>query len=349
MMLGAVGLAPDEERLYRLMLDDPHADVAELCAQSGWPEARVRKGLDGLARLSLLRPSGDKPGELTLVSPQIGLVSLLDRREADLAARQKEILESRVAVAEMLSRYLDTHPPVDHPDAEQLVGIDQIRARIEELVASCECEVMSFSPGGPQTAENMAQSKPLDGVLLGRGVQMRTIYLDSVRNDPRSVEYATWLAENGGQVRTVPALPLRMIIMDRKVAVAAVNPEHSDVGALVLHSPGLVLGFCELFQTTWAKASPFGAAPSRNRHGLTPQERAILELLAQGLTDEVVARRMGVSVRTGRRITAELMVRLGVRSRFQAGIRIAQLGWLDSSATPDGGGAPAEGAPENAG
>ena len=36
--------------------------------------------------------------------------------------------------------------------------------------------------------------------------------------------------------------------------------------------------------------------------GLNSQERAIITLLAQGHTDEVIARKLGVSVRTSRRI-----------------------------------------------
>jgi DNA-binding NarL/FixJ family response regulator len=53
-----------------------------------------------------------------------------------------------------------------------------------------------------------------------------------------------------------------------------------------------------------------------------------LKLPAQGLTDEAAAARLGVSHRTARRMMAELMERLGARSRFEAGLRAAQRGWL---------------------
>jgi len=42
----------------------------------------------------------------------------------------------------------------------------------------------------------------------------------------------------------------------------------------------------------------------------------------------VIARKLGVSVRTSRRITAELTQRLGARSRFQAGARAVERGWI---------------------
>ncbi|WP_247597705.1 LuxR C-terminal-related transcriptional regulator [Streptomyces sp. RKND-216] len=54
----------------------------------------------------------------------------------------------------------------------------------------------------------------------------------------------------------------------------------------------------------------------------------MLDLLTEGMTDEAVARQLGVSVRTTRRITAELMQRLGARSRFEAGVLAAGRGWV---------------------
>jgi DNA-binding NarL/FixJ family response regulator len=64
---------------------------------------------------------------------------------------------------------------------------------------------------------------------------------------------------------------------------------------------------------------------------MPPQERAVLRMLAQGYTDEAIAKRLGVSPRTARRIAANLMERLDARSRFEAGVHAVQDGWLPSS------------------
>ena len=56
----------------------------------------------------------------------------------------------------------------------------------------------------------------------------------------------------------------------------------------------------------------------------------MLRLLAGGLTDEMIARRLGVSVRTARRAASDLLSRLGARSRFQAGARAVAREWLDA-------------------
>ncbi|WP_155354621.1 LuxR C-terminal-related transcriptional regulator [Acrocarpospora macrocephala] len=51
-------------------------------------------------------------------------------------------------------------------------------------------------------------------------------------------------------------------------------------------------------------------------------------MLLEGQTDEGAARRLGLSLRTVRRSMSSLMTRLGARSRFQAGARAVQRGWL---------------------
>jgi DNA-binding NarL/FixJ family response regulator len=60
----------------------------------------------------------------------------------------------------------------------------------------------------------------------------------------------------------------------------------------------------------------------------TASELLLLRLLADGSKDEAAARALGVSVRTVRRMVADLMRRLDARSRFQAGILAQRRGWL---------------------
>lgn len=52
-------------------------------------------------------------------------------------------------------------------------------------------------------------------------------------------------------------------------------------------------------------------------------------MLAGGLTDEAMARKLGLSERTVRRLVSEPTERLGAASRFQAGVCAVRLGWLD--------------------
>ncbi len=327
-MLGTLGLDAASEAVYRSMLAHPQDGVAELVHRLELPESAVRQALDTLSELSLLRPSHDRQGELRAVSPDVGMELLMARQQADLAAQQLRIEASRAAAAQLIAEYADLRPASTHPGVEHLVGLDQIRDRLAGIGRNIRDETMTFAPGGGHTPEDIAAARPLDQDLLDRGIRMRTVYLDSVRNSPATVEYVNWLAEQGGQVRTVPALPTRMIITDRSTAVIPVSSDDAAAGAVVLTGAGTLTALCALFESVWAGAQPLGEAAGRDAHGLRGQEATAIKLLAEGLTDEAIAKRLGVSHRTARRLATDLMERLGARSRFEAGVRAVQQGWL---------------------
>ncbi|NML54879.1 helix-turn-helix transcriptional regulator [Streptomyces sp. R302] len=219
-------------------------------------------------------------------------------------------------------------PALSGPGVEQLIGLDRIRDRLATLTREVREELLGLNTDGAQTVDAMEASRPLDQELLDRGVRMRTVYLDSVRNDEPTLAYADWLTTGGAQVRTAPVLPTRMIVVDRKTAVIPLTSQDTAAGAVVLTSDGLVTALCALFETIWATAQPLGSGSAPDDHGLTAQQNATLQLLAAGHTDDAIAKRLGVSSRTARRIATDLMDRLGARSRFEAGARAAQQGWL---------------------
>jgi DNA-binding CsgD family transcriptional regulator len=161
-------------------------------------------------------------------------------------------------------------------------------------------------------------------------VSIRTIYQDSARNDPPTLGYARWLTENGGQVRTTPIVPPRMVVFARRIAVVPLDPADTRAGALCTRSTGIVASLVALFEQTWESSVPLGAdrGPAPEEGGLTPTERELLKLLASGLTDEAAGKRLGVSLRTVRRQMSALMERLDATSRFEAGIKAAHRGWL---------------------
>ncbi|WP_018349894.1 helix-turn-helix domain-containing protein [Longispora albida] len=326
-MLKALGLDRLAESVYLALLRRPDSGLSDIVGQLGADEAAVRAALDDLARLQLLRMSWEDPEAIRPVSPEVGLAALLAREQTELARRHLEIEESRAAVARLLASHAELRPKMEDPEVERLIGIDAVRDRLVELASSCRWEACSLMPGGAQSAASLEASRQLDADAISRGVRLRTVYLDSVRNDPPTMAYAKWLRELGSEVRTAPTLPLRMLIVDRELALVPVDSE-SNSGALLLSGQGIVTALVALFTTVWNTALPLGSSPVRDDRGLSTQEENVLKLLGDGHTDEVIARQLGVSVRTARRITADLMQRLGARSRFQAGALSAARGWI---------------------
>ncbi|MGW2088306.1 helix-turn-helix domain-containing protein [Streptomyces sp. NPDC001880] len=329
-MLEVLGLDETCESVYRAVLAYPQADLAELCERLGLSEPGLRQALDRLSELALVRPAADEPRRFRAIDPEVGIQAVIARQQERLAVEQQRIERIRLAAAQLSADFTAARISNQIEGMERLCGIDDIRERIALLVRDVSTEVMTLAPGGAQSGPSMEAAKPQDRALLERGVRMRTLYLDSVRNSTATVSYAKWLMSLGGEVRTTPSLPIRLMVMDRRAAVVPIDERNSAAGAVVLKDSGTVTALCALFETIWKNAAPLVEVSPRERdeRGLTPKEGEVLRLLGQGLTDEAVAKRLGVSPRTARRMAADLLDMLGARSRFQAGAQAVARGWL---------------------
>ncbi|MFC4048301.1 LuxR C-terminal-related transcriptional regulator [Actinomadura syzygii] len=328
-MLESLGLDASAEAVYIAMLTNPDMGVTALAAHLALDVSEVRNALGHLADLALLRPSREFPGTLRPVNPEAGLMALVHQQQADLLRRQQEVAVAQAAIARMVADNRDTDVGTSHPGVERLIGLDAIQTRLEGLARVSSTECLSVMPGGGQKAETLEASRTLDEEALDRGVAIRTLYQDSVRNDSNTVAYAQRLAELGGEVRTAPVLPARMLIIDRRLALLPLDPKDSSKGAMQVDSPGIVSALITLFEHIWEVATPIGEATRPDGvTGLTPLESELIRLLAQGLTDEAAAKHLGVSSRTVARMMADLMKRLAATSRFQAGAKAAQQRWI---------------------
>jgi len=129
-----------------------------------------------------------------------------------------------------------------------------------------------------------------------------------------------------------PRLPLQMLICDRKRALLPLTGAAAGgTESVVLVGPSALLdGLIEIFETYWQRSTPLWPTGRREAGGtgLSEEEYEVLQLLAAGLKDEAIARQLGVSMRTARRRISSLITKLGVGTRFQAGIEAARHGLL---------------------
>lgn len=327
-MLVSLGLTERSDRLYRAILKRPDLAVSDAATEVGLTGDEVREELEELTRLSLLAPNWRTDGRLRVVDPKAALDSLLAHQQAEIAQRHRALAESQVAADALLTQYAELHPEEPEQGAERFLGVSAVRAKLSELTAETREEIISFHPGGPQPAAQFQASEPITHELLDRGVRVKGVYQDSIRNDQVTVEHARWLTERGGELRTVPALPMRMVILDRQRALVPIDPADSTLGAVLLREPGAVAAFCALFEAVWEAATPFGEPARRSLDDPGSQPRELLRLLAQGYTDEAAARRLGISLRSERRLISELMEKLDAQSRFQLGQRAVEHGLL---------------------
>ncbi|MET9671615.1 helix-turn-helix transcriptional regulator [Streptomyces sp. NPDC006482] len=330
--MAALGVTEDAESVYRLLLEHPLRTTKALAAELALPQERVDAAVAELSKDGLVRNSAEDASAWWPVRPDLALHVLVERQRAEMDAQRSRLSRSQTAVATFVAHTARQRCDEAADGIETLRGIDRIREYLRVLTSEVRSEMMVFAPDGAQTTDNMEASRPLNDELLGRGVVMRTLYQDSARNNPATIAYARWISERGGSVRTAPILPTRMIIVDRSKAILPLDQENSAEGAVVISSASVLFALCSFFDLVWMSARPLTDIRSRDESGLSTQEVAVLRLLAEGQTDEVVAKRLAISTRTARRIVSGLTERLGAQSRFEAGVRAVQCGWLPTVA-----------------
>ncbi|MGW7574980.1 LuxR C-terminal-related transcriptional regulator [Streptomyces sp. NPDC054765] len=323
-MLQALGVSTDATAVYQAMLEHPDHGLERIADVCGLAPTQVHSCLDELGQLMLVRASSEHPGQMRAVDPDIGLADMVARQEAELAARQAQLAASRAAVTRMVADRAgqrSTH-------GERLLGMDAIHNRLERLGRAAHTEIIGVQPG-IQRPDDLNAGRDHDLAALDRGVAMRTLYQEQARRHPHIAAYSHALLSHGGEVRTAPTIPQRMVIIDRTHALLPIDPANTRKGALHVTEPGIVTALLELFEQAWNTAVPLGAThPDDPQTGLTGHERELLRLLGTGLTDQAAGQRLGLTDRTIRRQVASIMERLDASSRFEAGIKAAQKGWL---------------------
>lgn len=191
-----------------------------------------------------------------------------------------------------------------------------VNARLQDVVAGARWEILAAQPGGPRCRELLEVAVERDGAALDRGVTLKTIYRDTVRDHPVTAEYARIMSTRGtgcpGQYRTLVGGFERMIIVDREQAfvsdhIVADSPEHS---AWHITDPAVVAVLAKTFDGKWRHADPWAGQirPRRGRLDIdtvsagdgirtNPRQREILRHIASGVSQASTARRIGVSKR----------------------------------------------------
>jgi DNA-binding CsgD family transcriptional regulator len=189
----------------------------------------------------------------------------------------------------------------------------------DSLLAGARAEVLVMS------TQVTAAAKRIYRANLRRGVTYRIIAPDT----SRTATTMGTLAMAGARTRTVPEVPTDAIVVDRTTVLLPTGSYAGLDGSLTpFQVPGIVTTTAELFERVWANAAPLIGTDLTDDTELDDQGRKLLALLADGHTDAVIAERLGIGVRTVRRKVAALMNQLGARSRFMAGAKAVNRGWL---------------------
>jgi DNA-binding CsgD family transcriptional regulator len=315
MGLDSLGVTVAEQRVYEILLRHSDVTLAQLAELAGTGQTRLRGLLKSLENQGMLTRTQGKPARFTPAPPDIAV-------EVLAAHRQEEIARARLAGAALGNRFREeSSSPV------QLVrGREAVAQRFHQIQRVAKQELLILDKP-PFVLEHTAGLQlPLQRELQARGVRCRTIYDREAVEQPGQFDGLNAPTGSGESARVLADVPMKLVIADRRFGLV---PYELPTGhqSVLLRSSALLDGLITLFEALWEQATPLWRGSTDA--SLTTDDQQLLALLAAGLTDQAIARKLGVAKRTVERRIRRVMDGLGAQTRFQAGLQAATRGLFD--------------------
>lgn len=279
------------------------------------PMPQVISAITRLVELHLLRTDGPVGDRLVPVDPGVATSLLVAPLERAMYQHRELTDQLRARIDAIVE---PTVGSIDH-----VAGTVEIRGLVKLAGDVCRQELAVLRPAG----DDDLLDELLDPCyqVLDREVAVRVVCPHRTRADFAARAKAGRLINAGAELRTLSQIPQAAIVFDRRLAVIIALPDGDDAPTARRVSDRDVVGFLsDLFDQMWDGATPFASVEPGYAAAVDDLQRSVARLMAEGLTDEAVARRLGMSVRTCRRHIAALLQNLNSVSRFQAGVQAAQ-------------------------
>lgn len=197
-----------------------------------------------------------------------------------------------------------------------------IRSRLRQLKAGAEQRLRTF------VRPPMVLPVPepaLHEDLRARGICHQVLFDRAVLDiDPYS-DYLRYALSSGDEVRFAKRLPLKLLVVDDKTALMEEGGGRPK--AIVTGNRSIVELAGALFDQLWSTGIPATTAAS-SAERLDEDDAVLLGLLISGLTDQSIASKLGIGLRTVQRRVRELMDLADVDTRIQLGWYAAKNGWV---------------------
>ena len=276
--------------------------------------AEYPDGHGELTAFGLIQEDPDRPGRPVVRNPKRALESVLFAQLEEAKHRVALMSALPDLTNQLAGQYAATRLRPGR-SSEYLDDQATANSRIQDVVAGAKTEILAAQPGGPRNKAILDEAVCRDTAALDRGLSLRTVYRDTVREDPVTAEYARLMANRAAagtaQYRTLPGRFERMIIVDREQAFVTDHitggPAHA---AWHVTDRAVIAVLAEMFDQMWLYGQPWTGA-LRPRHGraevdtvcspdgvrTSTRQRQILRYIAAGVSQPSIARRIGVSKR----------------------------------------------------
>ncbi|MFC3500609.1 LuxR C-terminal-related transcriptional regulator [Micromonospora krabiensis] len=313
----ALPVVPGVEDVYRDLLKMAPVPEREFLAVA--PPA-ARAALAGLVGCGVVHR--DEGGVLHVRPPRAALESWAAQREVE-AARAR-------AVAETLTGLYTAVHGTGTAFVEVIEGKHAARELFRQLQVEARTEVRGLERG-PYLRDTARVPEEVQYDGLRRGLRYRCVYEGELLHDEAMLAAVRAAVGAGERARVFPELPLKMMLTDAdRGLIILPRGGGDDADAVLVHRSRLLDGLSDLFEVFWRLGAPIHPTTDAAEPDAEPTvaTQRLLALLTAGLTDEAIARDLGVSKRTVHRRVSRLQELLGARSRFQLGVQASRRGWL---------------------
>lgn len=324
-MLEAFELDPVEEMLYLALVDTPSSTFDELVRLADTTPDGAMPILARLESVGLITQLPGLRGRYCAIEPSIGLATLVAHQDERARRAQEQAQRARAAAHQLAERFRlrGARHPLDL--IEVVVGAEAVRQRSFQLERMVQTELrgIDMPPYAGPTNDPALE-------LLGNGARLRCLYDRVVLDVPGKLEEIANFRAAGEEGRILAGAPFKLLLADNRLAIILLTEESGGVASALVVGPSALLdGLSRMFETLWRLATPLQPTDTDPGADLpSPAESQLLALLAAGMTDKVIARRLGISIRTAQKRVQQLMDHLGVDTRFQAGLQAKARGWL---------------------
>lgn len=325
-MLEAIGLSAVDSRLYATLIDNPRSTASQLAQHCEINPEQSARALAQLARRGLASRLPGKRARYVAVAPDVSIQPLLSRREDELH-RVRTAIHELMTAFHRASRH--THPA---ELVEVVTGPQNIMRRAFQLQDGAQALMRGIDK--PPYAMTWVGNAEHEARRLREGIEYRALYDREAVEQPGKLADIQLSCEQGEKARVLADLPIKLWIADDSAALIPVRSATYGIdAALIVYPSALLDALIALFELEWERATPLRCSPSAHvevEPGDRPDQmtRALLPLLTAGLTDEGIARSLGLSLRTIQRRIHDLMRELNATTRFQAGMAARDRGWV---------------------
>lgn len=247
-----LGISQRESKVYLALLTKNQLTATEVAKISGIPRQKIYSILSNMVNNGMCKEKAGEVKKYQAVDP----IHICNCLIAKYKEKENAANDLSKELADIYKENLQKIDPLEY--IEILKNKLQIKRRVSEYVCRAQNSILVFSKS-PYTT-NFNENIDEDIVTIDKAVTIKSIYeYKDVKNENYIKEISSWISV-GEEARVVKELPMKMIIIDEKVTICALNDPISlkpSITTMIINHAGFTNAQKHVFDNYWQRAIEF--------------------------------------------------------------------------------------------